>query len=184
MFTLNRPVDRPAQASAHTWMLCHGPRTLVTVIQTDGLWRVLWPDTGRASPPANLARCMEAAERWAEQRALTDLRKKRGVGALKSHNFFSWSRSPMRANGRGSDIFMNTRWGGRQRPHFIIKRWIAFEDQQVLPATPPKALPPTVEATLDTFATGTKARPKTVSEPSAGEEMNDSIPSIGMGRPS
>jgi hypothetical protein len=84
-----------------------------------------------------------------------------------------------------SDSFMNTRFGGRQRPNFIIKRWIAFgEDQQVLPAVAPKALPPTtVEGALDMFAASTstastqpKTQPKTVSEPSAAEEMNDSIP--------
>jgi hypothetical protein len=85
---------------------------------------------------------------------------------------------------------MNTRFGGRQRPNFIIKRWIAFgEDQQVLLAAAPKALPPTtVEGALDMFAASTstaptqpktqqpKTQPKTVSEPSAAEEMNDSIP--------
>ena len=83
-----------------------------------------------------------------------------------------------------SDCFMNTRFGGRQRPNFIIKRWIAFgEDQQVLPAVAPKALPPTtVEGALDMFAASTststqpKTQPKTVSEPSLSEELNDSIP--------
>ena len=89
-----------------------------------------------------------------------------------------------------SDCFMNTRFGGRRRPNFIIKRWIAFgEDQQLLPAVAPKALPPTtVEGALDIFAatstsTSTqpktqqpKTEPKTVSEPSLSEELNDSIP--------
>ncbi len=84
-----------------------------------------------------------------------------------------------------SDCFMNTRFGGRRRPNFIIKRWIAFgEDQQVLPAVAPKALPPTtVEGALDMFAASTstsstqpKTQPKTVSEPSLSEELNDSVP--------
>jgi hypothetical protein len=74
-----------------------------------------------------------------------------------------------------SDTYMHTNFGGRQRPNFIVKRWISFgEEQQVLPAAPPKALPPTVEATLDTFAT--KAQPKTVSGPTTEEELNDEIP--------
>ena len=86
-----------------------------------------------------------------------------------------------------SDVFMNTHFGGRRRPNFIVKRWIAFgEDRQVLPAVAPKALPPTtVEGALDMFAASTSTastqpktqQPKTVSEPSAAEEMNNSIPS-------
>jgi hypothetical protein len=83
-----------------------------------------------------------------------------------------------------SDCFMNTRYGGRRRPNFIIKRWIAFgENQQVLPAVAPKALPPTtVEGALDMFAASTSTastppktqpKPKTVSEPSPSEELNE-----------
>ena len=92
-----------------------------------------------------------------------------------------------------SDVFMSTNFGGRRRPNFIIKRWIALGgDQQVLPAVAPKALPPTtVEGALDMFAASTstastqpktepksepKSEPKTVSEPSLSEELNDSIP--------
>ena len=58
-----------------------------------------------------------------------------------------------------SDCFMHTHFGGRQRPNFIIKRWIAFgEGQQVLPAVSPKALPPaTVEGALDMFAASTSS---------------------------
>jgi hypothetical protein len=85
-----------------------------------------------------------------------------------------------------SDVFMNTHFGGRQRPHFIIKRWISFDGgRQVLPAT--LSLPPTtVKDALDTYASNPAptqpktaappTQPKTVSEPSLAEEMNDSIP--------
>src|SRR5262249_34116381 len=34
-----------------------------------------------------------------------------------------------------SDVFMNTRFGGRQRPHFIIKQWIGLGgEEKSLPA--------------------------------------------------
>jgi hypothetical protein len=48
---------------------------------------------------------------------------------------------------------MNTRFGGRNRPAFVIKRWIANGDGG-------KAL----------------AAPPTVPEVSAAEELNDKIP--------
>jgi hypothetical protein len=83
-----------------------------------------------------------------------------------------------------SDVFMNTRFGGRQRPHFIIKRWIILDgSQQALPAT--LSLPPTtVKDALDTFAANppvtaaaaAPTQPKTVNEPSVAEEMDDAIP--------
>jgi hypothetical protein len=38
-----------------------------------------------------------------------------------------------------SDVFMNTRFGGRQRPHFLIKRWITLGGG-ALPNTPAPAL--------------------------------------------
>jgi hypothetical protein len=66
---------------------------LVTIVPDrvwPGLYRIAWPDIG-LSPPANLTRCKEAARVWAERQVLTDLRKKRGVGALKSLDNFSWS---------------------------------------------------------------------------------------------
>jgi hypothetical protein len=97
-----------------------------------------------------------------------------------------------------SDVFMNTRWNGRQRPHFLIKRWITFGDA-ALPAvtapalagpTPAAAAPPsTTKETLDphaallqpvepaaevettpTTATTAAATPKTV-EPAAVKEV-------------
>jgi hypothetical protein len=59
---------------------------------------------------------------------------------------------------------MNTRFGGRQRPHFQIKRWISFgPDGTALPAPAPaaKALPSGAHA---------------VEEPTLREEMDDDIP--------
>jgi hypothetical protein len=48
-----------------------------------------------------------------------------------------------------SDVFMNTRFGGRQRPHFVIKGWINMDggSAAALPVTPAPALagPATVE---------------------------------------
>jgi hypothetical protein len=39
-----------------------------------------------------------------------------------------------------SNTFMKTRFGGRQRPHFVIKRWIALGGGGALPATDQPAL--------------------------------------------
>jgi hypothetical protein len=70
-----------------------------------------------------------------------------------------------------SDIFMNTRFGGRQRPHFIIKRWISLgADEKLLPA-------PTSPASE---AEAPKAEPLpgagTVEEPTLSEQMGDEMP--------
>jgi hypothetical protein len=35
---------------------------------------------------------------------------------------------------------MNTRFGGRQRPHFVIRRWITFDSGGALPKMAPPAL--------------------------------------------
>jgi hypothetical protein len=40
-----------------------------------------------------------------------------------------------------SDTFMPTRFGGRQRPHLEIKRWITFGDGTALSAAEPRLLP-------------------------------------------
>jgi hypothetical protein len=58
-----------------------------------------------------------------------------------------------------SRTFMNTRFGGRQRPHFIIKRWIALGGEGALPAAEKPAL----------------AGPQTVGEPTAKEVVDDEI---------
>jgi hypothetical protein len=79
-----------------------------------------------------------------------------------------------------TDVFMNTRFGGRQRPHFNISKWIGFGDSD-------KALPaPSVEASLDQFAAG-KQEPAAKQlevhpiEPPSHGEMGDEIPSSGSG---
>ena len=70
-----------------------------------------------------------------------------------------------------SDTFMNTRFGGRQRPHFKIVRWVSFrgEGGQVEalppPTPPPQQAPAQSELPLNE-----------VKEPSLAEEMNDEIP--------
>jgi hypothetical protein len=86
---------------SQAWWLRHGrSRRLVRVMPEDNspLYRVIWPDIG-PSEPVNLARAMEAAEWWAEQQMLIELRKKRGVAALKFLDKFSWSASSVRSFG-------------------------------------------------------------------------------------
>lgn len=82
-----------------------------------------------------------------------------------------------------SDRFMNTKFGGRQRPDLKIARWIMMgPDGQVLPAPTAPALPPAtgVKAQLDNFAEKDKpadsdkdAGLQTVTEPSLSEKMGD-----------
>lgn len=63
-----------------------------------------------------------------------------------------------------SDKFMPTNFGGRQRPHFEIKRWVALgSDQKVLPEK-------TAELTKPTEKIGT-----TVEEPTTEEVFQDEI---------
>jgi hypothetical protein len=64
-----------------------------------------------------------------------------------------------------SDVFMNT--GGRQRPHFIIKRWIALGgDEKPALAAPPSG----------TVAEPPKTEPLPGTKTVEGEQMNDEIP--------
>jgi hypothetical protein len=68
-----------------------------------------------------------------------------------------------------SDAFMNTRFGGRQRPHFEVKRWIKFGGKRgEVEALPPPAHPTQPELPLNE-----------VTEPSLAEEMDDEIPDFG-----
>ena len=71
-----------------------------------------------------------------------------------------------------SDTFMNTKWGGRQRPHFKIVRWVSLgsEGGQVEALPPPPATP-----TQQTTAQSDLPLDE-VKEPSLAEEMNDEIP--------
>ena len=54
---------------------------------------------------------------------------------------------------------MNTRFGGRQRPHFVIKRWVALGGEGALPLTELPAL----------------RGPQTVEPPTAKEALDDEI---------
>jgi hypothetical protein len=69
-----------------------------------------------------------------------------------------------------ADTFMNTKFGGRQRPHFVIKRWVQLgaEEKPALPGpTPPIDAEP-AKAELPSV--------KTVDPPSLGEQMQDEVP--------
>jgi hypothetical protein len=84
-----------------------------------------------------------------------------------------------------SDTFMNTRFGGRQRPSFKILRWEALDGDGALPPTTPTAAlpPPSAEAEQTAEpAKGKGAKVKagkgvrTVEPVSLHEELNDSLP--------
>jgi hypothetical protein len=66
------------------------------------------------------------------------------------------------------DVHMNTRFGGRQRPCFVIKRWVNLgADDKALPA--PTENTPTQPARVESGA-------RTIEEPSLREQMNDDLP--------
>ena len=86
------------------YSLHHGRlrRPIVRILpDSAALYRIEWPDIG-LSAPANLARCMEAALAWGEQRLLTEHRKMNGARRLKSLDNFSWSASPVAPMPTGS----------------------------------------------------------------------------------
>ena len=64
-----------------------------------------------------------------------------------------------------SDVHMNTRFGGRQRPHFKIVRWIGFDGEGALSTPKPLAL-----------EGGAAPLVHEVKEPSLKEQMNDDLP--------
>jgi hypothetical protein len=69
-----------------------------------------------------------------------------------------------------SDIFMNTRFGGRQRPHLLIKRWVRMGgDNRPAPPVPH----PTIEATAEPAKTEPLPEMQTVTEPTLAEQMGD-----------
>lgn len=85
------------------------------------------------------------------------------------------------------DTFMKTRFGGRQRPHFVIKNWINLGgDGEVLPAPSQPALIEHVEKQLaeakpvETAAKKpakvTKVGARTVTEPTLEEILDDNLP--------
>jgi hypothetical protein len=70
-----------------------------------------------------------------------------------------------------ADTFMNTQWGGRQRPHFNVVRWIGFDGGA------DKALPEPKPVLEGGAAAQSEAPPwKEVAEPSLREELNDDLP--------
>ena len=69
-----------------------------------------------------------------------------------------------------SDTHMRTRFGGRQRPHFKIVRWVRLGGE--VGALPP---PPTTP----TPASSAQSESPLVPEPSLAEEMDDEIPDLG-----
>jgi len=70
-----------------------------------------------------------------------------------------------------SDTFMRTRFGGRQRPHFLILRWILLDDGggKLLPAREASRKTEPAKAVADQAA-------RAVEPPSVSEEMNDALP--------
>jgi hypothetical protein len=88
-----------------------------------------------------------------------------------------------------SDTFMNTRFGGRQRPHFKIVRWTRLGGEGGEVEALPSPATMTTQQALDEFAKPTeKPAPQIsepelplaeVKEPSLKEELNDEIPDFG-----
>src|SRR6516162_2905701 len=70
-----------------------------------------------------------------------------------------------------SDTFMNTKWGGRQRPHFKIVRWVSLGGEggqvEALPPPPPPVAGEPAKSELPL---------KEVKEPTIQEDMNDDLP--------
>ena len=100
-----------------------------------------------------------------------------------------------------SDMHMNTRFGGRQRPHFNIVRWASFgAAQQVLPAPQSPALAPPDKCTANTASSPTQpqkveptqsqtvaaakprkvatTRPQTAEPSSKDAEFDDELPPL------
>src|SRR6516225_6431995 len=77
-----------------------------------------------------------------------------------------------------SDTFFPTGYGGRQRPHFVIERWVRFGgeggDVEALPAPTSSPSPASTEAPA--AQTTSQSDLPLVQEPSLAEEMNDELP--------
>jgi hypothetical protein len=74
-----------------------------------------------------------------------------------------------------SKAWMNTKYGGRFRPSFTIKRWVRLGGS----GKPVEALPPTAPATPATPAaqqTASQSDLPIVQEPTLAEEVNDEVP--------
>jgi hypothetical protein len=78
---------------------------------------------------------------------------------------------------RLSKCFMPTRYGGRQRPHFEIAKWITFGDGgESLPATEAPKLESRQSPAESSNTTTQNAGVKEVKEPTLAEETKDGIP--------
>jgi hypothetical protein len=80
---------------------------------------------------------------------------------------------------RLADTFMNTKFGGRQRPHFLVQRWVRMggDPRPALPAPePPKPTPLTQRPAEPTTGIRPLAGLQTVDAPSMAEVMNDGMP--------
>jgi hypothetical protein len=80
-----------------------------------------------------------------------------------------------------SDTFMYMRFGGRQRPHLLMKRWITFGGGLPKAAAPalsavPSAPTATKEAPSRSATTDKPSGFRTVEPPALEEETGDSIP--------
>jgi len=76
-----------------------------------------------------------------------------------------------------SHAFMPTRFGGRERPLLIIKRWITLGPGALpAPDAPPIAGPATAPTAEPKPAAGAQSGMQTVTPPSANEVLSDSIP--------
>jgi hypothetical protein len=81
-----------------------------------------------------------------------------------------------------ADTFMNTRYGGRQRPHFLIKRWVLLgPSETALPAPPEGPQPLNTAAAEKPAEHSAPIELRTIKEPTLSEEMDDDIPSKGEG---
>jgi hypothetical protein len=87
---------------------------------------------------------------------------------------------------KGSDVYpvvvlgrswMNTKYGGRWRPTFIIKRWVRLGGSQAEALPPSPVTPPTSIAAPVQQVAPQSGVPE-VPEPSLKEELNDEIPNF------
>ena len=78
-----------------------------------------------------------------------------------------------------ADKFMNTKWGGRQRPFLQILKWIAMGGDGALPAPESQVqIERAPAAPLDRKDEPTAAPTEIVHEPSASEILDDELPRL------
>ncbi|PWT77741.1 MAG: hypothetical protein C5B58_16330 [Acidobacteria bacterium] len=75
-----------------------------------------------------------------------------------------------------ADTFMHTRFGGRQRPHFLIKRWVTFGGGLPETATPAITGPAPPVAAVTAAVPEESVNVKVVQPPTAKEVTKDEIP--------